>query len=326
LTNKIYSIRIFTGFMKRREFIKKGAVITAGSLLYTNTYAKNLNKEKELPSSIPDPSEWKNDEVNISWIGHSTVLMNIYGTLIITDPVLFERIGLYFFGITFGPARFSAPALEFDQIPRPDLILLSHAHMDHMDFKTLKAFADKYPGEIDCITAYNTSDVIQELKWKSLKEIDWTESLQYRNIHIQALEVKHFGWRFPWERDRSRGYIHNGRSYNAYLLESNGSRIIFGGDTAYTEKFLEAGIKDVDIAIMPIGAYYPWRRNHCTPEEALIMAFDHMKAKTFIPVHCATFKQGMEPVDEPLAWMNEASPEFSMTIGLKNIGETYTLA
>jgi L-ascorbate metabolism protein UlaG (beta-lactamase superfamily) len=197
--------------------------------------------------------------------------------------------------------------------------------MDHMDYRTLKAFTDRYPGELDCITAYNTSDVIEELNWKSLVELDWKDHLVYKNnINIKALEVQHFGWRYPWERDRSKGYFENGRSYNAYLLESKGTRIVFGGDTAYTDKFLTAGIRDIDIAIMPIGAYYPWRRNHCTPEEALVMAFDHMNARTFVPIHCNTFKQGMEPIDEPLAWLNESIPNYALTLGIHQIGETFT--
>jgi L-ascorbate metabolism protein UlaG (beta-lactamase superfamily) len=312
--------------LKRRKFIKNSLTVLGGSLLYNNAVAASVTREKILPGNIPDPSAWKDSEVNVAWIGHSTVLINFFGTTILTDPVLFERIGLYFLGLTIGPARFSAPALEFDKMPKPDLILLSHAHMDHMDFRTLKAFTDKYPAEIDCLTAFNTSDVIQELNWKSLQELDWTESFEYRNVKIKAIEVQHFGWRFPWERDRSKGFISNGRSYNAYLLESNGNKILFGGDTAYTDKFLTSGIKDVDIAIMPVGAYYPWRKNHCNPEEALIMAFEHMNAKTFIPIHCATFRQGMEPINEPLEWLSESFSKYKMNLGIASIGETFRIA
>jgi L-ascorbate metabolism protein UlaG (beta-lactamase superfamily) len=310
--------------MKRRQFIKSGLTVAAGSVIYNNAFAKTLLKEKVFASTIPDPSKWKDNEVNLAWIGHSTVLINMYGTIVITDPVLFERIGLYFLGFTFGPARFTAPALDFKDIPKPDLVLLSHAHMDHMDYKTLKAFTDEYPGEIDCITAYNTSDVISELDWKSLEEMDWEDTLKYKNINLRAIEVQHFGWRYPWEKDRSKGYMMDGRSYNAYLLESNGTKIVFGGDTAYTDKFLTSGLKDIDIAIMPIGAYYPWRKNHCTPEEALEMAFNHMNSKVFVPIHCNTFKQGMEPIDEPLTWLNESLPKYSLTLGIEEIGQTYT--
>ncbi|WP_348260081.1 MBL fold metallo-hydrolase, partial [Salmonella enterica] len=89
----------------------------------------------------------------------------------------------------------------------------------------------------------------------------------------------------------SRGYIKDGRSFNAYIVDYGGSKILFGGDTAMTDKFNAAKNENIDIAIMPIGAYNPWRRNHCNPEEALLMAND-IGAKYFIPIHTKTFKQG----------------------------------
>ena len=111
--------------------------------------------------------------------------------------------------------------------------------------------------KINCITAFNTSDVISDLKWKSLKEIDWNEENTLNDVKLSAIEVKHFGWRYPFERDRSRGYFKNGRSYNAYLIEKNGKKVLFGGDTAMTNKFIP--FSGIDIAIMPIGAYNPWK-------------------------------------------------------------------
>ena len=271
----------------------------------------------------PDPTQWRKDEINISWIGHSTILMNLFGTIIVTDPVLFEKIGLDILGITIGQSRYSEPALEIDKFPCPDIVLLSHAHFDHMDYKTLSRFTFLYPGKINCITAYNTSDVIADLDWKSLKVMDWNEEYFLNDLKFSAIEVKHFGWRFPFERDRSRGYIKNGRSYNAYLIEKKGKKVLFGGDTALSNKFIPFG--GVDIAIMPIGAYNPWRKNHCDPEEALKMAVNDLKAKVFIPIHCCTFRQGIEPIDEPLKWLNNSVKNYKIDLGLKNIGETYTL-
>jgi L-ascorbate metabolism protein UlaG (beta-lactamase superfamily) len=249
--------------------------------------------------------------------------MNLFGTIIITDPVLFEKIGVNFLGFTIGQSRYSEPALEINKFPRPDLILLSHAHFDHMDYSTLSHFTNKYPGQIDCITAYNTSDVIADLKWKSLKEMDWGEEYSLKDLKLRAIEVKHFGWRYPFERDRSRGYFNNGRSYNAYLIEKNGKTVVFGGDTAMTGEFIS--YDGVDVAIMPIGAYNPWRKNHCNPEEALKMASDELKAKFFIPIHCCTFKQGLEPVDEPLKWLKNSVKNYNIKLGLQKIGETFTL-
>lgn len=310
--------------MKRKEFINKVTLAVAGLILLpteSNVRANPVNTNLK-----PNPAFWKDDEINIAWIGHSTILMNFYGKIILTDPVLFERIGINLFGIIIGPSRLTYPALSIDEIPKPDLILLSHAHMDHMDFQTLSYFTKKYPNQIDCLTAFNTKDVIEELEWKSLSELDWNEQTNNGDINIKAIEVKHFGWRYPWERDRSKGYIQNGRSYNAYIIERNGKKIFFGGDTANTDKFKEIKSENIDIAIMPIGAYQPWRRNHCDPEEALIMASEHIGAKHFIPIHTKTFKQGTEPIEEPLNWLQKSVSNYSIKLAIKDLGETFTLS
>jgi L-ascorbate metabolism protein UlaG (beta-lactamase superfamily) len=316
--------------IKRRNFIKRSFAVAVSTVLLPPFFLNRVQafgKTKLVESEAkPNPALWKNDEINVAWIGHATVLINFYGTIILTDPVLFERVGLYFLGLIFGPNRYTLPALEFDEIPKPDLVLLSHAHMDHMDYKTLISLTDKYPGEIDSITAYNTSDVIAELNWKSLSEMDWGDEKELIDLKFKALEVKHFGWRYPWEKDRSKGYMIDGRSYNAYLIEKNGKRILFGGDMAYSDKLVGIIDKPVDIALMPIGAYNPWRHNHCNPEEALKMASEQLKADYFIPMHCNTFKQGVEPIDEPLQWMMDSYSKYNLKIGLNKIGGTLTLA
>ena len=149
--------------LNRRKFLKKISSASIGSLLIPPIFLRSSNREAVSASPTefkPLPESWRDDEITMAWIGHSTVFINFYGVKILTDPVLFERIGLFFLGMTFGPQRYSAPALEIDEIPKPDLILLSHAHMDHMDYQTLMTITDKFPNEIDCITAYNTMDVI----------------------------------------------------------------------------------------------------------------------------------------------------------------------
>ncbi|HMN17014.1 MAG TPA: MBL fold metallo-hydrolase [Ignavibacteriaceae bacterium] len=310
--------------MNRRRFIRNISLVSAGFLFISE---KIQGKEPPLfTEHKPDPSSWKSDEINIAWIGHSTVLINFFGTIILTDPVFFERIGVSVFGMTFGPSRFTHPALTIDEIPKPDIILLSHAHMDHMDYESLDTITNKYSDQIDCITAYNTADVVAELKWKSLREIDWDEEIELQGIKFKANEVKHFGWRYPWEKDRSNGYMQDGRSYNAVIIEKNGKKILFGGDTAYHELFKPLKDENIDIAIMPIGAYNPWKKNHCNPEEALIMADEHIGAKYFIPIHTKTFKQGMEPVDEPLTWLNESISRYKINLALDDIGKTFTLS
>lgn len=313
--------------MNRKKFLKKITTAFAGSLISFPIISEKIFSAKKTSDRYlhfkPDISTWNDNEINIAWIGHATILINFYGTIIITDPVLFERVGLYMFGVTFGPSRYTLPALEIEEIPKPDLVLLSHAHMDHMDYETLMCLTGMYPAEMDCVTAYNTMDVIEELNWKSLQEIDWNNEINLNGLRIKALEVKHFGWRFPWERDRSQGFMDNGRSFNAYIIEKNGKKILFGGDTAYSELFKSSFEENIEIVIMPIGAYHPWRRNHCTPEEALIMASQHIKAKHFIPIHFYTFKQGMEPIEEPMQRLVDEAKNHEINIVIKNIGESF---
>lgn len=314
--------------MKRIHFINKCLKAAAASLLFPSVINNKDTFAKVSPQSVsfkPEPDKWKDDEINIAWIGHATILINFYGTWILTDPVLFETIGIYILGNSWGPSRFTHPALTIDEIPKPDIILLSHAHMDHMDYATLSEITKIFPKQIDCITAYNTMDVIADLHWKTLQEIDWGDKTELSGVKFKALEVKHFGWRFPWEWDRSKGYMKEGRSYNAVLLEKNGKKILFGGDTAYQELFKSLNEEKINVAIMPIGAYVPWRRNHCNPEEALVMASNHIKAEYFIPIHTKTFKQGTEPIEEPINWLLNSVKNYNIKLGLDDIGQTFTL-
>jgi L-ascorbate metabolism protein UlaG (beta-lactamase superfamily) len=311
--------------MQRKEFIKK-SLFAASATLLTPLF---INSDSKANTTVklnykPEPLQWKDNELTLAWIGHSTVLINFFGKWILTDPVLFERIGVSFFGGVIGPARITPPALQIDEFPKPDIILLSHAHMDHMDFSTLKAFSKKYPDQIDVITAYITKDVIDELPWKSLNVMDWNDELILQDIRFRANEVKHFGWRYPWEKDRSRGYMKDGRSYNSYLIEYKNKKVLFGGDMSLHEKLRPLKDENIDVAIMPIGAYNPWIRNHCNPEQALQMAGE-INAKYFIPIHTKTFNQSKEPFNEAIDWIKRSAPNYNLQIGLEEIGQTFTL-
>jgi L-ascorbate metabolism protein UlaG (beta-lactamase superfamily) len=267
----------------------------------------------------PDPRAWTDSTITASWIGHSTVLVNFFGTWIITDPVFSERIGLSVAGLfTVGPRRLVQPALAWEDLPPIDLIVLSHAHLDHCDLPTLRRFDRAIP----VVIAKNIHDVIEELNFQTVYELDWGQWTQLGGLRVEALEVKHFGWRYPWEPDRSRGF-QDGRSYNAYLLTKNGRSIVFGGDTAYHEHFREIqnrGI-DVDLAIMPIGAYDPWIRNHINPEQAVAMA-EHLGASAILPIHWGTFIQSEEPTEEPIQRLKKAGEG---RLALEAIGQTWTL-
>jgi L-ascorbate metabolism protein UlaG (beta-lactamase superfamily) len=314
--------------LNRRKFIENslGLILvgtTAPSLLLKGN---NLSSKDRInyPFYTPNPEQWNNDEINMAWIGHSTVLININGKIILTDPVLFNSIGLYLLGTTIGKTRATLPALEFDEMPKPDIVLLSHSHMDHMDYKSLKELTDKFPNDINCVTAFNTKDIINDLKWNTLRELDWDKTINFGELRMKAIEVNHDSFRIPGERDRADGDVLDGRSYNGYILESNGKKILFAGDTAYTDTFTQYKNENIDVAIMPIGGYVPHHHRHCNPEEALIMASEHMEAQYFVPMHCNTF-DGNEGFHTPIDWMMSSASTYKIKIGLSEIGETLTI-
>ena len=105
---------------------------------------------------IPEPLKWPDNRITISWLGHSTVLINFYGINILTDPALGSRVGLSLGLGTAGPKRYIAPALKFEQLPTIDLVLLSHAHMDHMDLRTLGGLKK----QTRFVTASRTQDIV----------------------------------------------------------------------------------------------------------------------------------------------------------------------
>ena len=115
-----------------------------------------------------------------------------------------------------------------------------------------------------------------------------------------------------------------GRSYNGYILERNGKKILFAGDTAYTEKFKQHRDKNIDVVIMPIGGYIPHHHRHCNPEEALVMASEHIGAKYFVPIHANTF-DGDEGFHVPIDWMNKSVEKYDIKIGISEIGQTLKL-
>jgi L-ascorbate metabolism protein UlaG (beta-lactamase superfamily) len=281
------------------------------------------NEPSERPALKPDPSTWDNSTISAAWLGHSTVLINFFGTRIITDPVFSERIGLNVAGLfTIGPRRLVYPALTIDELPPIDLILLSHAHFDHLDVPSIERFNRSIP----VIMAKNTYDVLEDLEFKTVYELDWGQWTTIGDLRVEALEVKHFGWRYPWEQDRSRGNG-DGRSYNAYLLSRHGRHIVFGGDTSYHEKFkslLQRGLR-IELAMMPIGAYDPWIFNHADPEQALAMS-DHMGAERVLPIHWRTFIQSEEPTFEPIERLKKAAQDRPERIVLDTIGQTWFAA
>src|SRR5262249_52847734 len=138
----------------------------------------------------PDPATWSDNAITLAWIGHATVLINFYGVRILTDPSLGNRIGVSLGVGTAAPKRYFSPALRFEELPPIDVILLSHAHMDHMDLASLKRFA---PGTF-VVTAKRTEDILRGTGLKQITELPWGNRTVFHSdrgdLSIEAFEVK----------------------------------------------------------------------------------------------------------------------------------------
>lgn len=269
---------------------------------------------RDMAASLkPTPESWVANSVTAAWLGHATVLMNVFGVTVLTDPVMFERVGFKLGGVVVGRKRLVAPALDFSELPKIDLVLLSHAHMDHLDLPTLKALNP----EAAVITASRTSDILSETRFKSIQELKWGEKTVLKStaggLEVEAFEVNHSGAR--WSNDSYRGY-------NGYLLRKDGKQVLFGGDTALTKKFRDVHGK-IDLGIMPIGSYGRVGASHCTPEQAVQMAND-AGVHHFLPVHHKTFPIGAEPIEEPMQRLDAAIEK--ERVALREIGQTFVLA
>lgn len=275
--------------------------------------ASDLQRPIEPAPRRPDFSKWGLGGLHAAWIGHSTVVIAIDGFVIVTDPVFSSRIGLNIGPLTLGLKRLVNPAATLTQIPNPDLILLSHAHMDHFDIPALRRLEHS---ETAVVTAFRTSDLLRPARYSSVRELQWGERTHAGPATITAFQVKHWGARM--QSDTYRGY-------NGYVIEAGRYRVLFAGDTAYTDTFrpLRARGK-IDLAIMPIGAYNPWITVHCNPEQAIAMA-DDAGAAFVLPVHHRTFELSQEPVGEPIERLLEAAGAHPGRICLSEIGQEFHL-
>jgi L-ascorbate metabolism protein UlaG (beta-lactamase superfamily) len=266
-------------------------------------------KRSVLPAPYtPNFDGWTDEGIHAAWIGHSTVLLRVDGFTILTDPVFSTRIGIGIGPFVLGMKRLTQPAASVSRIPTPDLILLSHAHMDHFDRPSLRKLENP---RTTVVTAPGTSDLLRARRYQNVHELKWEESFQAGPARVRAFEVKHWG-------ARMRTDVHRG--YNGYLIETGRYRIVFGGDTAYTHAFRKIrSSRPVHLAIMPIGAYDPWIGAHCTPEQALAMAND-VDAQYVLPVHHQSFQLSNEPFREPIERLLEASRADQNRIALRDLG------
>jgi len=258
---------------------------------------------------VPSSESLRGDQVYAGWIGHSTVLLSLSGTFVLTDPNFSSRIKI--------ARRLVGLPVEPEEIQNLGLILISHAHYDHLDPASLK----RLPKSAWVVAPPGCRSLIEGFGFAGIVELGWNERFQFRDIEIEAFQPAHWGKRSPFD-DKDRGY-------NAYLLTANGQTVLFGGDTGYSSRFAEKTQgKEILLSFLPITAYSPewFRRNHINPEEALRM-FLETGAKFMVPIHWGTFILSHEPVDEPIARLKKEATRLNISDRIKILkhGESFAI-
>ena len=256
----------------------------------------------------PDLRRWESHTLAATWIGHATTLLRVGKKTVLTDPVFLSRIGIGLGLLTAGPKRLIAPALRIAELPPIDLILISHAHFDHLDRPSLMKLSRKTP----VITASGTADLIADLGFGNVSELRWGETGKLDQLLVTATPVRHWG---------ARTFYDQHRGYNAYILQSNDVRVLYGGDSAYHEG--NAKLDPVNLAILGIGAYDPWVAAHATPEQAWTMA-GHANAEFVLPMHHSTFRLSQEPMSEPLDRLLTAANGSAEKVVVRQPGELWS--
>jgi L-ascorbate metabolism protein UlaG (beta-lactamase superfamily) len=254
--------------------------------------------------SAVDPGAWSDDSLTVANLGHSTLLINYFGVRVIADPVLLNRIGIAFGRwFTIGPRRLRPPALDPTRLGPLNVILITHAHMDHLDVPSLA----RLPKNAVVVACSGCADLIQPLGFVDVRELNWGESTKIAGLTISAFGARHWGQRLPWGKDRG---------YNSYVLDKN--------DSAYTPIFRELAPLKLAIAAFSIGAYDPWIAHHANPEQAWKM-FKDSGAEYLLPIHWGTFRLSKEPLDDPLARLANAAGSERWRIVAAKIGEPWRL-
>lgn len=259
----------------------------------------------------PVPATWSDERLTVSWLGHATVLINFYGTWLLTDPALRSRVGVNVSGLaTLGPRRMVLPALSVAELPPLDAVLVSHAHMDHCDLGTLR----RIRRTTRVVTQRGLSDLFR--RFRQVNELSWGEGVEVNGARIESVKVNHWG---------ARTLTDAHRGYGGFLITKENRAILFGGDTAYTNAFAALKTRaQIDLAILPVGAYDPYIHVHANPEQAWKMRAE-MGAKFILPIHHSTFQLSREPAKEPVARLLAAAGTERWRVALTEQGQTWTL-
>jgi len=239
--------------------------------LFTKTHGRTIK---------PEYPDLKAGQFCITWIGHASFLVQTPEHSVLIDPNWAKWLKVI--------KRIRQPGLEIHDLPAIDLVLVTHAHFDHLDRRTLRMIASDQPIAVP----EHVGGLVHGLGFRHVRELSCWESFEHGNLRITLTPARHWGARV----------IHDShRGFGGFLIEYAGRSVLHCGDSAYFEGFREIGERtDVEIALLPIGAYdAPTKRDvHMNPEQAL-QAFVELQARTMIPMHFGSFRLSYEPLHEP---------------------------
>jgi L-ascorbate metabolism protein UlaG (beta-lactamase superfamily) len=240
----------------------------------------------------------------ITWIGHASFLIQTPEHSVLIDPNWAKWLKVI--------KRIKNPGIELRDLPAIDLVLVTHAHFDHLDRRTLRKIASDQPIAVP----EHVGNLVHGLGFNRVHELRHWQSFEHGTLKITLTPARHWGARIL--HDSHRGF-------GGFLIEYAGRTIFHCGDTAYFDGFKEIGARaGIDIALLPIGAYEaPTKRDvHMNPEEAL-QAFRELRARMMIPMHFGTFRLSYEPLHEPPRRLLEKALELQLLdrIRLLNEGE-----
>lgn len=241
--------------------------------------AKN---KKDLRVTIPSVAEsdiekikHNEDAFSITWIGHSSFLIQLGGVNILTDPVFAKRMGLQ--------KRLTKPGLEANELPDIDIVLISHGHYDHLDFPSLR----KIKGNPTFYVPSGLKPLFQKKGYQHVHEANWWDNFSEGDLSISFVPAQHWTKRSLLDTNTSH--------WGGWIVEDKvlPHSVYFVGDTGYFRGFKEIEKRfELDVVLMPIGAYEPeWFMSisHINPEDA-VKAFLELNGKTFIPMHYGAFR------------------------------------
>jgi L-ascorbate metabolism protein UlaG (beta-lactamase superfamily) len=233
----------------------------------------------------------------VTFIGHSTFLIQTAAGNILTDPMYSERAGPL---NRIGPRRVRKPAVRFDDLPAISTVLLSHNHYDHCDLRTLRKLARRDDPLV--VTPLENGRLVRSTGVRHVEELDWWQQAKGSALPITVTPARHFSARTPFDRNRAL--------WSGFVLAAGKTRIFFAGDTAYGPFFndIRNRLGPIDLALLPIGAYEPrWfmQAVHMNPSDAVQAHLD-VDAAESIGMHFGTFQMTAEGIDEPLRALDEA--------------------